>query len=223
MSTGGQQQQPQPNNWWGGQQMRWGGPIGDPNNYMYAQQNLPGATTPNLLAASALYGTPWQGQGVGSYGRWNWAQGMGQGQQGQPQAPGTPQTPYTPPPATGGTTPPPAGYGGGTAPGTNPSTGSRLFGLTPDQQASQPLNPGAPTGGDIFSNPAFANAASGTGGGGLFGTNYTPPPNMNPAPDAATRAARQQQAQMMRQQAAAGQGGQVMGADWWNAVKGLGK
>ncbi len=167
--SAGPNQTASPADWWGGQNMRYGGPIGTPSNWTSAQQNLPGASDPNLLAATAMYGTPWQGNGVGSYGRWNWAQpqSAGQGQQGGGYQSG-PGVPLIPP-----GTPPPAGTGtptsvGGNGTGGVPS-GVGLFGMTQDQQMGTARNPGAPSGGDIFTNPAFANAVQGQGGNGLFG------------------------------------------------------
>ncbi len=157
------QQPPSANpNGYGGPNMRYGDPIGSTSNWGYAQQNLPNTPFSYQEQAAGLYGTPFQSN-PNQYGRWNWASQMPPPQ----QQPGNVGGGYQPgpgaPPIPPGT--PPAGNGmpqTGGAPG-----GPGLFGMTKDQQQSTQYNAGVPQTGDIWSNPAFANVAAGSGG--LFG------------------------------------------------------
>lgn len=176
-SNGYQLQQPtaaNPNGY-GGQNMRYGDPIGSPSNWGYAQQNLPGTPFSYQEQAAGLYGTPFQSD-PNQYGRWNWASQMQPPGNPNTPAPGNPPgNPYippgTPPPATGGGStqqPDPNAVGAGGQPGSSIFTQSHGEQMaTPYSQAA--VAQGMNQGGDIWSNPAFANLAAASGGGSLFG------------------------------------------------------
>lgn len=161
-------------NGYGGPDMRYGD-VNPGVNMGYAAQNLPGTPFSYQEQAAGLYGTPFQSD-PNQYGRWNWAnQGWGPGTPSTPGAPGSPPIPPgTPPPGNPGSPPIPPGPG---APppqtgGGNPAavdSRSLFGGMSRDQQMAQPYNPGVPTQGDIWSNPAFANQMAGYNGGTLGG------------------------------------------------------
>lgn len=176
-------QQPNPANpnGYGGPNMRYGDTNVD-RNMFYANQNLPGTPFSYQQQAAGLYGTPFQSN-PNQYGRWNWASQPGAGAAAQPggyqPGPGAPPIPPgTPPPGNLGSPPiPPSSTAQPQAQG--------LFNMSRDEQMNAPYSQaaiaqGMNQGGDIWSNPAFANAVAGAGSGGLFG------------PSAASQAALQQ-------------------------------
>ncbi len=223
-SYGSMNTQQNPNGY-GGPGMRYGQPSGDPSNMQYAAQNLPGTPYSYQQQAAGLYSTPFQSD-PSQYGRWNWASQYHPNQGGQPPIP-----PGTPPPAgTPPITTPPGSSGGGVTPpaggGQPPPTGGNgnpgqpqgyqgMFGLSDSQMQGVQRNPGAPSGGDIWTNPAFANVAGGTGGGGLFGATDQSfgaggmGGSRNPA-----------HVQNVRGQGTPGDPNALMGSNWWNAVRG---
>jgi len=214
---------------WGGPNLRWG----DTNpgvNAGYAAQAMPGTPFGYQQGFAATAGTPWSSN-PNQYGRWNWAgQQAAQPQPGQPYQPPAPYqppqqpAPYQPPsnpaqPAQPGTPPPAGGYSSST-PGT-------LFTTSHEQQMNTPYSPAAiamgMNVGDIWSNPAFANAmalqAQQNGpGGSIFGG-----PNSQPTAvqaDPAAMAYRQQlAAQGATGQAAPMDQSQIGGSAWGEQIR----
>jgi len=101
-----------------------------------------------------------------------------------------------------------------------------LFTSSHEQQMNTPYSQAAIAGGmtqgDIWSNPAFANAVAAAGPGGLFGSSGAPNTTATPMSDADLMARRNGVAAAMAGQPAADTG-QIGDASWFEAVRRLGQ
>ncbi len=151
---------------WGGPGLRWGS-TDTGTNSGYAAQAMPGTPGGYQQGFAATAGTPWSSN-PNQYGRWNWLnQQPQQGQpppQGQPYQPPPPQNPYQPPPQQyqpppQQATPSPQVPSSGT--GAMPTATNPYAGGAGNVNYSQAAIDRGMNVGDIWSNPAFANAVAG--------------------------------------------------------------